>query len=416
MTTKVYCIIATHNRPELLKEAVLSVVHQTQHVDCMYIVNDGSDSLTSEEVREWIDDSNNLPQLTVMTNKRKRNSASGAWNTAIEHIENIEQSKQEDADIFLAFLDDDDTWESIHIETCLQTLEHSAGKADVIVSGIVRHTSENCSHNHAIHPPEDITPDLCMVKNPHIQGSNLFVRLEKMLEAGLFDENLPSCTDRDLVIRLLDVRSTFSSVDQKWTVNHNSLLQDRLSTRGSETKTNGLRLFYHKYRHRMTDSRSMGERKGNASELFDFDIGPFSEEEDDKSQPPKSVSHCTMTDSVGQSSLLKRTVLLCGIISDKNSGRITKTLKCLYEFSTELLEVHIYVLENSSAESLDLLSLEIDKWQKKGLKIVRITESLLCQWKDLFTDEWMQDCIESTVGKRRSIAISRTIIQKVLYA
>lgn len=40
-----------------------------------------------------------------------------------------------------------------------------------------------------------------LVGNPHVQGSNLFLRLGSLLEAGSFDEALQSCTDRDLCIR-----------------------------------------------------------------------------------------------------------------------------------------------------------------------------------------------------------------------
>ena len=44
-----------------------------------------------------------------------------------------------------------------------------------------------------------------LVRNPYIQGSNLFVRLSKLLEAGGFDEGLRSTTDRDICIRLADL-------------------------------------------------------------------------------------------------------------------------------------------------------------------------------------------------------------------
>lgn len=44
-----------------------------------------------------------------------------------------------------------------------------------------------------------------LVRNPHIQGSNLFVRLAKILDAGGFGEALVRTTDRDACIRLADL-------------------------------------------------------------------------------------------------------------------------------------------------------------------------------------------------------------------
>src|SRR5438477_8694013 len=53
-------------------------------------------------------------------------------------------------------------------------------------------------------PPKSVSI-AALVGNPHIQGSNLFVRLNALLEAGAFDESLASTTDRDLCIRLADL-------------------------------------------------------------------------------------------------------------------------------------------------------------------------------------------------------------------
>ena len=50
-------------------------------------------------------------------------------------------------------------------------------------------------------PPRSLRPSDFLVGNPGIQGSNLVCRLSALLEAGLFDESLPSCTDRGLCNR-----------------------------------------------------------------------------------------------------------------------------------------------------------------------------------------------------------------------
>ena len=53
-----------------------------------------------------------------------------------------------------------------------------------------------------------------------MQGSNLFVSLEAIMAAGCFDEGLPACTDRDLMIRLLDIPWVKPAFSASHTVRH----------------------------------------------------------------------------------------------------------------------------------------------------------------------------------------------------
>ena len=69
------------------------------------------------------------------------------------------------------------------------------------MSGLVRHQSRGAGKSRPV--PDRLTVDDFLVTNPNVQGSNLFVRLSRIQEAGGFDEELPSTTDRDLCIRLL---------------------------------------------------------------------------------------------------------------------------------------------------------------------------------------------------------------------
>ncbi len=113
--------------------------------------------------------------------------------------------------------------------------------------------------------------DELLVRNPHIQGSNLFVRLEKMLKAGGFDESLVSTTDRDVCIRLADLGTVRYGELSDYLVHHHAKYdKPRLSSRGSEAKCAGLTRFYRKYRGRMT----IGQREGflrRSRDLFDCD-------------------------------------------------------------------------------------------------------------------------------------------------
>ena len=92
-----------------------------------------------------------------------------------------------------------------------------------------------------------------MIKNPNVQGSNLFIRMDAFLEAGGFDESLLSCTDRDLCIRL------FERKKHKWVrleqhlVHHDARNLGRISDSGSFTKKQGLRRFAMKHQFIMND-------------------------------------------------------------------------------------------------------------------------------------------------------------------
>ena len=115
---------------------------------------------------------------------------------------------------------------------------------DMVAAGLAFHRSLD-SEPKLLHPPDHLVVGDLLVRNTHIQGSNLFVRLSKLLEAGGFDEALASTTDRDICIRLADLGSVRYAPLKEHLVHHfadND--RARLSTPGSEAKRTGLRYFF----------------------------------------------------------------------------------------------------------------------------------------------------------------------------
>ena len=99
-------------------------------------------------------------------------------------------------------LDDDDSWESQYLQTAYEQL--IKGNKVPNISGIIRHNKrDEAGIKQTI--PSYIDQKMFLTGNPHIQGSNLFVKMSTFLRAGGFDENLPSTTDRDFMIRVLDL-------------------------------------------------------------------------------------------------------------------------------------------------------------------------------------------------------------------
>ncbi|MDO6804446.1 hypothetical protein Q4595_18510, partial [Wenyingzhuangia sp. 1_MG-2023] len=118
--------------------------------------------------------------------------------------------------------------------------------------------------------PEKLEPDLFLIGNPGIQGSNLFLKLNLFLKAGCFDESLSSATDRDLCIRIADLGGIrYSAVPRILVQHYAEPYRPRLSTKGSDEKLNGLTSFWQKYSGRMTQSQQL-QFYQRANSLFDW--------------------------------------------------------------------------------------------------------------------------------------------------
>ena len=141
-------------------------------------------------------------------------------------------------------------WEPDYLERCEE--EILARNLDMVAAGIVFNRSGE-QDSILLRSPESLNVDDLLVRNPYIQGSNLFVRLHKLLEAGGFDEGLRSTTDRDICIRLADLGTIrYGRIENCLVQHYAESDRPRLSTPGSVAKCAGLRNFFRKYRARMT--------------------------------------------------------------------------------------------------------------------------------------------------------------------
>ena len=255
-------IIATKDRPNTLDRALKSVSNQTNLPDKVIVVSDCSGALfkdTSDIVSKY---SKNI-DIELIRNKRSEN-LSGAMNTALEILPDFFIPEQ----TVCAILDDDDEWTPDHLEKCLSVFD--ANDSDVIVSGLIRHESLNGQGVFLPIPTNPTVHDF-LVGNPHIQGSNLFLRLSSFIECGGFDESLCSTTDRDLCIRLLNSSAKFGMTAYH-TVHHWALSgKNRLSDPGSTRKKSGLIHFYQKFCNLMTKEEEI-QFIQRAKQIFGIDI------------------------------------------------------------------------------------------------------------------------------------------------
>ena len=261
--TEIITIIPTHSRPEYLQKAIASVANQRKQPSKVYIVYDDGDSSYHEIERIASEFSSSL-FISVLKNSHTK-KLSGAVNTALEQAE---MEFPDTMNTFVSNLDDDDWWDISYLQNVSKYADET--KADWIISGLIRHDERNPNGYHQP-VPQTLKADMFYISNPNIQGSNLFVRLSKMLEIGGFDENLMSTTDRDVGIRLCKANTSYSVLNNHL-VHHNAIDDHpRLSVPGCMRKVNGMRAFYQKHSPNMTDEEK-DAFKQRASKLFSVDI------------------------------------------------------------------------------------------------------------------------------------------------
>ncbi|MBN4052634.1 glycosyltransferase, partial [bacterium AH-315-K20] len=290
----VVALIATRGRDDLLlTRAIPAVLGQARSPERLVVVLDESKEERSDtdlvkfekRVRILCGDLH----VTILRNRRTPSRAAGAWNTGLDQLHRDAAPANESGRFFVAILDDDDMWEPDHLELCLK--QAVAADLSMVGAGLIRHdTSSDAGHRHAI--PERLDPRELFVRGQHIQGSNLFVRLDMLLKAGMFDEHLPSCTDRDLCIRLADLPDLrFGRIDRHTVHHYADPRPDRLSTPGSTHKLDGLTRFWHKHADRF-DGEAREQFARRAHELFGWtppNDQVSTETIPELSQPPRPV-------------------------------------------------------------------------------------------------------------------------------
>jgi glycosyltransferase involved in cell wall biosynthesis len=181
---KVSVIIPVYNRPDALKRAVRSVLHQTHPPEEIIIVDDGSTDITRESIRDF---GSRITALSLPKNA----GVSRARNRGIQH------AKTE----WIALLDSDDCWEKDKLKNQLEYLwmypfndilqsEETWIRSGVRVNPCLRHRK-----------PEgwiwEKSLERCLVS-----PSAVLLRKTLLERYGYFDESLPACEDYDLWLKI----------------------------------------------------------------------------------------------------------------------------------------------------------------------------------------------------------------------
>ena len=247
----------------LAGRALLSVVSQTRQPDYLVVVDDSCSELRSNN-RDVVAAARMPDSRVRYLENARTDGASGAWNTALYFLF---RETADPASVFVAILDDDDTWAPTYLDMCL-TL--ACERQLDMVAADLRRIEDVDGEPITNSAPASLRASVLLTGNPGIQGSSLFVRLSVLLHAGGFDEGLRSSTDRDLCIRIADLPAVRYERLPVALVDHFADAdRARLSTRGSSAKIEGLTAFWHKYRGRMTGAQR-GAFCSRAESLFDW--------------------------------------------------------------------------------------------------------------------------------------------------
>ncbi|WP_293154193.1 MULTISPECIES: glycosyltransferase [unclassified Microcoleus] len=181
-------IIPTKNRPEMLTQAIQSVLNQTFADLEIIVVNDGG-----VDVQLLISRLNTKSNIVYKKHDRALDR-SAARNTGIRAARGK----------YIAYLDDDDIYYPNHIETLVKFLENGEYKiayTDAVMAQQEKQNGEYVTVHRSIPYSLDFDKDKILVSNC---TPNLCLMHEKSCldEVGLFDETLSTHEDWDLIIRL----------------------------------------------------------------------------------------------------------------------------------------------------------------------------------------------------------------------
>jgi len=257
-------IIATSNRFSLLANRSLpSVKAQTRCPDFLLVVDDSAAEARAANAHLVRSQALGNCEVRYIENERTE-GASGAWNTALDFLAG---EVDDPGCMFVAILDDDDCWAPDYLDRCVTIARKQ--RLDMVAADLWRFESVG-GQPLPCKAPNTLNTEDFLTGNPGIQGSNLFVRLSLLLAAGGFDEALRSTTDRDLCIRIADLGTIRYGPLPIALVEHFAEAErSRLSSRGSQDKTDGLAAFWRKYVGRMSnDQRQVFSNRTKT--LFDW--------------------------------------------------------------------------------------------------------------------------------------------------
>lgn len=223
LNSEVTVVIPTiGNRPEFLQQAVSSALNQSIKPKKIIIVNNGKDSLSFSPFYQM--------EIKIVNT---------VFKAGVAQARNLGATLAETK--YIAFLDDDDLWESEFLENALMSiiskdLDCVLGRIDMLKNGNILKFLNATNY---------LNKESFLVMNPGATGSNILIKKETFLAIGGYDVALPPAEDGALLYELI-------LKGYKITVNEKAVcimrMHDGVRLTNPSTAANGYRQFYLKYK------------------------------------------------------------------------------------------------------------------------------------------------------------------------
>lgn len=228
----------THNRQDLLKRAVDSVLAQTYQPIELIVVDDGSQDSTPEYLAQMQD----AGKLTFLRNETPM-GACHARNRALEAASGE----------FITGMDDDDALKPERVARLVECF--ISGNYSCVTSSIVEHTQ----HGRIGRPHDTGVTTLSQLLHHNRLGNQVLTKTSYLREVEGFDEQMPAFQDYDTWVRLLErfgPAYKLPNLDYIWYTDHES---ERI-TKSPEKRLRALQRFEQKHQHLMSASHKKSMR------------------------------------------------------------------------------------------------------------------------------------------------------------
>ncbi len=219
---KISCVIPTCDRPQLLIEAIDSVLSQTVPTDEIIVINNGGEKIflpfeTSNKVKIY-----NIIPYAGASQARNFGASLAKGN-------------------YVAFLDDDDLWNEKYIENSLAAIKQGAdcvlSRIDIMDRGILR----SCKNPHG-----KLTIKKLLVQNPGAGGPNIVISKKLFFKVGGYDVKLPTSEDKSLIIEVIKAGAKIITLPDNQVIARRDPKISRLTD--AKTIAEGIYQFTRKYR------------------------------------------------------------------------------------------------------------------------------------------------------------------------
>lgn len=227
---RVSIIIPTYNRPDFLDRLLSSIRQQTFQDFEIIIINDNSDNLG--EYDKIISKYKNLYKDLIYVINDTNRGAPYSRNIGID------KSKYE----LIALVDDDDEWLPNKLEKQVEVFKHGSKNLGLVYTWT--YVSSNDKLYEGIYNSTlagDVIKNI--LKECFIPSPSVMVKKEVIVNAGKFDEDMPSCQDWDMWTRIFLNGNSCEVIKEYLTIYHK---HDMPTIGLSKNALEGYKMYYSK--------------------------------------------------------------------------------------------------------------------------------------------------------------------------